>query len=211
VPHGLLNSCSRVALKAFTIANTFPNMHDTKVQWIEWMQVGPNRDVTGWKLYMFQIDFEKLEGSDLYLNNEALTIELQRKFANSVGQQVKRFEIDAEGVIAKTYELDNKTTSLASSALTITISLIANTFSIEGKTSSGHRMIGLFTSQNSLWSKMGLTDTKLISNTDTLLQLAEKSNPEPIPPSDEFNNLQEDGSIFHKYHLRDCHVDLSTP
>ena len=156
VPHGL-NQCSRVALKAFTIANTFPNMHQTKVQWIEWIQVGPNQDVTAWKPYMFQIDFENLEGSEQYLDNEALTIELQRKFANGGGQLVKRFEIDAEGNIDyTTYVPTNKTTTLESpTALTIAIALVANTFSIEGKTDAGHRMIGLFTSQNSLWTKMG--------------------------------------------------------
>ena len=39
IPQGLDN-CSRIALKSFSIANTFPNMINKKLQWIEFLQTG---------------------------------------------------------------------------------------------------------------------------------------------------------------------------
>ena len=38
VPQGLEN-CSGVALKSFSVPNTFPNMVGEKIQWIEMMQI----------------------------------------------------------------------------------------------------------------------------------------------------------------------------
>jgi len=59
VPQGLDN-CSRVALKSFSIPNTFPNMLDTKNQWIEMVHVS-ERGSKIWKSALFTIYLNDLD------------------------------------------------------------------------------------------------------------------------------------------------------
>ena len=80
VPQGL-EKCSRVALKSFSIPNTFPNMINKSIKWIEVINTVEGGNDT-WKAALFTIKFDDLDPNKQYMDNLTLQSLLQTKFTN---------------------------------------------------------------------------------------------------------------------------------
>jgi len=87
-PQGLEN-CSRVALKSFSIPNTFPNMVNKKIEWIEIIQTVDNGTNT-WKAALFTIMLDNLDPNQQYLDNVNLQSVLQTKFTNEAQAFIRK-------------------------------------------------------------------------------------------------------------------------
>jgi len=96
VPQGL-EGCSRIALKSFSIPNTFPNMINKKVEWIEMIQTVDNGTNT-WKTALFTIMLNDLDPNQQYLDNINLQSVLQTKFNNEGQAFIRKTNISADGL-----------------------------------------------------------------------------------------------------------------
>ena len=106
-----LENCTRFALKSFSIANTFPNMVNKKLQWVEFLQTGVLTSVV-WKAALFEINFIDLPEDQIYLDNLNLQLEIQTQFNNVSGNKIYKTDIDASGnlgALSFVHQVDTET------------------------------------------------------------------------------------------------------
>jgi hypothetical protein len=96
VPQGL-EGCSRIALKSFSIPNTFPNMINKKIEWIEMLQTVENGN-NKWKISLFTIQLNDLDPNQQYLDNLTLQSVLQTKFNNEAQAFITKTDISEDGL-----------------------------------------------------------------------------------------------------------------
>jgi len=132
VPQGLEN-CSRVALKSFSIPNTFPNMINKSIHWIEMVQTVENGN-NKWKAALFTILLNDLDPNQQYLNSLTLQSVLQTKFTNEAQAFIKKTDISDDGLaFTNSGQLSHQVGSETAMPITITYDTENFNFQISGK------------------------------------------------------------------------------
>jgi hypothetical protein len=216
IPQGLDN-CSRIALKSFSIPNTFPNMINKKLQWIEFLATGTQTAVV-WKAALFEINFDDLSEEQIYLDNQNLALEIQSQFTNQAGNKIFKYPVDEVGdgqiiignSVSQIHQVDTE------SALNLTITYNSETYkyNIVGAQSTKHKIMVLFDDElgGSLWTSLGFSKEKLMKVNDVsgFLQVLKgyvkdfngQIPPAPIPNAEVFN---QNKGFIDKFHLRDMY------
>jgi hypothetical protein len=166
VPQGLEN-CSRVALKSFSIPNTFPNMVSKKIQWIEMIQTVGNGNPI-WKMALFTILMDDLDTDQTYLDNVNLQFELQTRFQNDGSVTIYKTEISENGLeFVDVGERTHNVNWEVEMPITIVYDKESFKFKLHGKQNSGtqHKFMILYDdeSDQSLWHHMGFQQEKLMT------------------------------------------------
>ena len=145
VPQGLEN-CSRVALKSFSIPNTFPNMINKKIEWIEMVQTvesGSNK----WKAALFTIRLDDLNPDQQYIDNLTLQSVLQTKFNNEANAFIEKTDISEDGLaFTNSGQLSHTVGTETEMPITITYDSENFIFKISGKQNSAtkHKFMILY-------------------------------------------------------------------
>jgi len=176
VPQGLEN-CSRVALKSFSIPNTFPNMINTKIEWIEMVQTvesGNNK----WKAALFTIKLDDLNPDQQYLDNLTLQSVLQTEFNNEANAFITKTDISDDGLaFTNSGQFSHQVGTENEMPITISYDTENFIFKISGKQNSAtkHKFMILFDdeSDTSLWPTMGYDSQKLIKKNEISQFLSE--------------------------------------
>ena len=176
VPQGLEN-CSRVALKSFSIPNTFPNMINKKIEWIELVQTvegGNNK----WKSALFTIRLDDLNPDQQYIDNLTLQSVLQTKFNNEASAFIEKTDISDDGLaFTNSGQLSHTVGGENEMPITITYDSEKFVFKISGKQNSAtkHKFMILFDDESdaSLWPTMGYNSQKLIKKNEISQLLSE--------------------------------------
>jgi len=175
VPQGLEN-CSRVALKSFSIPNTFPNMVNATIQWIEMVQTvesGSNK----WKAALFTIKLNDLNPDQQYIDNLTLQSVLQTKFNNEANAFIEKTDISDDGLVFINSGFSHTVGTENEMPITITYDSENFLFKISGKQNSGtkHKFMILYDdeSDESLWPTMGYDSQKLIKKNEISQFLSE--------------------------------------
>ena len=166
VPQGLEN-CSRVALKSFSIPNTFPNMVNKKIQWKEMIQTVDNGNPI-WKMALFTIIMDDLDTDQTYLDNVNLQFELQTRFQNDGSVTIYKTEISENGLeFVDNGERTHNVNGEVEMPITIVYDKESFKFKLHGKQNSGtqHKFMILYDdeSDQSLWHHMGFQQEKLMT------------------------------------------------
>lgn len=209
IPQGLDN-CSRIALKSFSIANTFPNMINKKLQWVEFLQTGTLTNVV-WKAAMFEINFDDLAEDQIYLDNLNLQLEIQTQFTNASGNKIIKTSIDESGNLGErsfVHQVDNETIM----PITITYNPDIYKFSMYGSQESKHKIMVLFDdeSNGSVWESMGFDKDRLMKASDIpaflekleIYKDAYNNQVNPIPGAELYNT---NTTWTSQYYLRDMY------
>jgi len=164
VPQGLEN-CSRVALKSFSIATTFPNMVNKKIEWIEMIQTVDNGTNT-WKAALFTILLNDLDPNQQYLDNVNLQSVLQTKFTNEGQAFIKKTDISPDDLaLTDNGEYSHQVGTETAMPITITYDTENSIFKISGTQNSAtkHKFMILYDdeSDESLWPTMGFHQKKI--------------------------------------------------
>ena len=192
VPNGLEN-CSRVALKSFSIPNTFPNMVNAKVQWIEMVQTvegGNNK----WKAALFTIKLDDLDPDQQYLDNLTLQSVLQTKFTNEAQAFITKTDISDDGLaFTNSGQLTHTVGTENEMPITISYDTENFIFKISGKQNSAtkHKFMILYDdeSDESLWPTMGYDSQKLIKKNEISQFLSESyQSLVTLPTALDYNN-----------------------
>ena len=165
VPQGLEN-CSRVALKSFSIPNTFPNMINKKIEWIEMVQTVENGNNI-WKAALFTILLNDLDPNQQYLDNVNLQSVLQTKITNEAQAFIRKTDISADGLaFTNSGQFSHQVGSETAMPITITYDTENFIFKISGiqNVATKHKFMILFDdeSDESLWPTIGYHNNKLI-------------------------------------------------
>jgi len=176
VPQGLEN-CSRVALKSFSIPNTFPNTVNKKIEWIEMVQTvesGSNK----WKSALFTIRLDDLNPDQQYIDNLTLQSVLQTKFNNEANAFIEKTDISEDGLaFTNSGQLNHQVGTETEMPITITYDSENFIFKISGKQNSAtkHKFMILYDdeSDESLWPTMGYDSQKLIKQNEISQFLSE--------------------------------------
>ena len=176
VPQGLEN-CSKVALKSFSIPNTFPNMINKKIEWIEMVQTVENGN-NKWKISLFTIQLNDLDPNQQYLDNLTLQSVLQTKFTNEAQAIIKKTDISDDGLaFTNSGQLSHQVGSETAMPITITYDTQNFIFKISGKqnVATKHKFVILYDdeSDESLWPTMGYNSNKLIKKNEISQFLSE--------------------------------------
>jgi len=176
VPQGLEN-CSRVALKSFSIPNTFPNMINKKIEWIEMVQTVDNGN-NKWKAALFTILLNDLDPNQQYLDNLTLQSVLQTKFTNEAQAFIRKTDISDDGLaFINSGQLSHQVGSETAMPITITYDTENFIFKISGKQNSAtkHKFMILHDdeSDESLWPTIGYHNNKLIKKDEISQFLSE--------------------------------------
>ena len=212
IPHGIDN-CSRVALKSFSIANTFPNMINKKLQWVEFLQTGTANNYGLWKAALFEIDFIDLLEDQIYLDNLNLQVEVQTQLTNASGNKISKTLIDeTTGLLGETGIPTHAVDTETPLPLTITYNADIYKFNLYGtQPSTGkHKIVVLYDddSGGSLWTSMGFDKNKLMRPTDipaflNKLKVYTEAHPAALPGAELFN---VNASFTNEFHLRDMYA-----
>ena len=169
VPQGLEN-CSRVALKSFSIPNTFPNMINKKIEWIEMVQTvegGNNK----WKAALFTMKLDDLNPDQQYIDNLTLQSLLQTKFNNEANAFIEKTDISDDGLaFTNSGQLSHTVGGENEMPITITYDTDNFIFKRSGKQNSAtrHKFMILYDdeSDESMWPTMGYNSNKLIKKNE---------------------------------------------
>ena len=168
VPQALEN-CSRIALKSFSIPNTFSNKINKKIEWIEMVQTVENGNNI-WKAALFTILLNDLDPNQQYLDNVNLQSVHQTKFTNEAQAFILKTEISDDGLaFTNSGQFSHSVGSETAMPITITYDTENFIFKISGKqnVATKQKFMVLFDdeSDQSLWPTMGYHNNKLIKKT----------------------------------------------
>ena len=165
VPQTLTN-CSRVALKSFSIENSFSNLTGNYeiLYWVEFYRSGA---ATDWSFKVFYID---LQGNGTYIGNTALKDLLNEKFGEV--SNIKEFQLNGDLHNIGIADSNHKFATEAAMDIHFDFNETTFKYSILTSTATVHKLFAPFklTDEN-LWTHMGFrsNDVMTVGNIPQML------------------------------------------
>lgn len=172
LPHGFAEA-SKVAVKSFSIANSFWNMTGRKMKWCEFYNNG-TQTVPNWDMAIFEGDLTfKMDGEfkidiEPYLENDQLATHIQSVFDRGTEKaSVVRYKFEDQNwntTIIATKVNDNQT-----NRSTLTVQYNTDTYKFKltpGSNTTKEHLFALYHDEgekNSIWELMGYDTNKLFT------------------------------------------------